>query len=317
MPRSSLSGDTGSTTSTPGLTSWELRFFSACATSPLRARRPSSPLSPPPPVVRLAKVRLSFFPSPSPPPSLDDPDFFCHLLSAYLADFVQTVGAGYSQTSATGECQYCPYVSGNDYLRNVNLEGHEIGGRDIGISLIYVAVFFGLVWVFVRCLFPPALLLSLLLLIWHSFSTLLLPTDVEAIAPVQEGQGLDRALPSFSSPNSFYPTDRSHDHFPYNSFLSSNTMTRHRLPCPLHSADSSFPFLSIHFLSPSCIFDHSSPESYERAHPSASFCEASSRTLAGERLRVIWIVSFRIQGQDIKLVEELVGVATGLVRRLK
>lgn len=67
------------------------------------------------------------------------------------------LGAGYSQTSASGECQYCPYASGNDYLRGVNLDGHEKGGRDIGISLIYVVVFFGLVWLFVsfRLLFRP------------------------------------------------------------------------------------------------------------------------------------------------------------------
>lgn len=67
---------------------------------------------------------------------------------AYLANFVEMLGAGYSQTSASGECQYCPYASGNDYLRGVNLDGHEKGGRDIGISLIYVVVFFGLVWLF-------------------------------------------------------------------------------------------------------------------------------------------------------------------------
>lgn len=56
------------------------------------------------------------------------------------------VGAGYSQTAASGECQYCPYKSGNDYLAGVNLDGSIVGGRDIGISILFTVAFFFIVF---------------------------------------------------------------------------------------------------------------------------------------------------------------------------
>lgn len=62
---------------------------------------------------------------------------------AYMANFINN-GAGYlSDPTSTGECQYCPYSSGNEYLETLGITSSVIGWRNVGITAIWVFAFWG------------------------------------------------------------------------------------------------------------------------------------------------------------------------------
>lgn len=64
----------------------------------------------------------------------------------YLEPYLAQAPGYVLDPSSTTECAYCQYSNGNDYLANVNLDGKEIGGRNIGITIIYCVAFFALVF---------------------------------------------------------------------------------------------------------------------------------------------------------------------------
>ncbi|CED83351.1 abc transporter [Phaffia rhodozyma] len=66
----------------------------------------------------------------------------------YLATFFESAPGYIKDPTSTTSCEVCAYSSGNDYLANVNLSNSTDGGRDIGITVIYVVFFFILVYLF-------------------------------------------------------------------------------------------------------------------------------------------------------------------------
>ena len=71
----------------------------------------------------------------------------------YAADFLRSSGAGYIiDPQATGSCGYCPYSSGEEYLRTINIGRGQLLGdkwRDFGVFLVFVFTNWMLVYFFI------------------------------------------------------------------------------------------------------------------------------------------------------------------------
>jgi ATP-binding cassette subfamily G (WHITE) protein 2 (SNQ2) len=67
---------------------------------------------------------------------------------SYAGAFASTAGGYFLDETSTTLCQYCPYSTGNDYLKTLNI-GPGDGWRDCGIFCVYVLSNYALVYFFI------------------------------------------------------------------------------------------------------------------------------------------------------------------------
>ncbi|KAK6212499.1 hypothetical protein LQW54_005273 [Pestalotiopsis sp. IQ-011] len=68
----------------------------------------------------------------------------------YMADFLSTEAGYVVDSSSTSSCQYCPYSSGADYLRTLNINERYYGWRDVGITALFCISSYVLVFLMMK-----------------------------------------------------------------------------------------------------------------------------------------------------------------------
>lgn len=70
----------------------------------------------------------------------------------YLSSYMQQMGSGSTllNPDATLDCQVCPYASGSDYLRTLNLKEYYYGWRDAAIVVIFAISSYAMVYALMK-----------------------------------------------------------------------------------------------------------------------------------------------------------------------
>lgn len=66
----------------------------------------------------------------------------------YLRPYLDSSGANLLNPDASVGCRVCPYTTGSDYLRTINITGWYQGWRDAAITIIFILSSYGLVYLF-------------------------------------------------------------------------------------------------------------------------------------------------------------------------
>lgn len=67
---------------------------------------------------------------------------------SYAGAYARQAGGRLLNPGATTDCQYCPFSSGDDYLRTLNIDPSQTW-QDFGIFLVFVFINYALVYFFI------------------------------------------------------------------------------------------------------------------------------------------------------------------------
>lgn len=66
----------------------------------------------------------------------------------YLSDFLETSGANLLNPDDSAGCRVCPYSTGSDYLKTININDYYYGWKDAAITIIFILSSYALVYLF-------------------------------------------------------------------------------------------------------------------------------------------------------------------------